>query len=138
MPELAQVEPPLQDVPAPPVAPRRPHVLVAHGDERVDDWYWLRDRNDPGVIAYLEAENAYTDAVLAPAAPLRQRLYQEIKSRIVEDDVSAPARKGCWWYYTRTFEGLQYVTHCRRHDAEGGAITALEAFAQVGRPGEEH
>ena len=68
--------------PTPPHAPRRPHVLSIHGDERVDDWYWLRERDDPDVIAYLEAENAYADAMLAPLVPLRERIFDEIKTRV--------------------------------------------------------
>ncbi len=61
---------------------------------RVDDWHWLRDRDDPAVIAYLEAENGYTDAMTAASAGLRERLYEQIKARIQEDDLSAPARHG--------------------------------------------
>jgi oligopeptidase B len=64
--------------PTPPQAPRRPHVLRNHGDERVDDWYWLRERDDPAVIAHLEAENAYAEAVLAPAAELRDRARRAV------------------------------------------------------------
>ena len=76
-----------------------------HGDERVDDWYWLRDRDDPDVIAYLEAENAYADAMLAPLAPLRDRIFDEISGRIQETDESAPVPYGPWEYTTRTVEG---------------------------------
>ena len=100
--------------PAPPVAPRRPTVLRHHGDERVDDWYWLRERDDPEVRAYLEAENAYTTAALAHLAPLRERLFEEIRGRIRENDASAPVAKGPHEYFTRTREGLQYPVHCRR------------------------
>ena len=91
---------------SPPRAPRRPHILTAHGDERIDDWYWLQDRTDPEVIAYLDAENAYTDEVLAPLKALQERLYAEMRARIQETDASAPNRKGPWWYYSRTVEGL--------------------------------
>jgi oligopeptidase B len=123
---------------AEPRAPRRPHPLVAHGDEREDDWYWLRDRADPEVIAYLEAENAYTRALLAPTEDLQRRLYEQLRSRIQESDTSAPARKGQWWYYSRTLEGQQYPIHCRRPDPkrELTALTALAA-AERGEPGEE-
>src|SRR5437879_1300536 len=75
-------------VPEPPRAPRRPTVLEKHGDQRVDDWYWLRDRDDPDVAAYLEAENAYTRAVMAPTEALRTRLFDEIVARIQETDLS--------------------------------------------------
>ena len=74
--------------PAPPAAPQRLHVLEAHGDRRIDPYHWLRDRQDPQVIAYLEAENAYTDAALAPHAQLTETLFKEIKGRIQEDDIS--------------------------------------------------
>ena len=73
----------------PPIAASRPKVLEAHGDRRVDPYYWLRDKQDPDVIAYLEAENAYTDAVLAGAGDLQDRLYREIVGRVPETDSSA-------------------------------------------------
>lgn len=98
----------------PPSAERRPETLRAHGDERVDDWRWLRDRDDPAVLAYLEAENDYARAALAHTDALQRRLFDEIKGRIQETDVSAPVRKGRWDYFTRTIEGLQYAIHGRR------------------------
>ncbi|MGQ0804596.1 MAG: S9 family peptidase [Actinomycetota bacterium] len=97
----------------PPLAPRRPYVLRAHGDERVDDWYWLRDRDDPEVRGYLEAENAYTEAETAHLEDLRKQLYDEIVNRVQETDVSAPVHKGEFEYFTRTFEDRQYGVHCR-------------------------
>jgi len=100
--------------PRPPDAPRRPHTLSIHGDERVDDWYWLRERDNPEVIAYLEAENTYADAVLAPLRELRDRIFDEIRSRIQETDESAPVPSGPWEYTTRTLEGRQYALHYRR------------------------
>ena len=85
--------------------------------EAEDDWEfeyeWLRDKEDPQVIAHLEAENAYTDAVLAAQEPLRERLFDEIKSRTKETDLSIPIRRDNWWYYARSFEGKQYGVHCR-------------------------
>ncbi|HEV2644057.1 MAG TPA: hypothetical protein VGT98_15200, partial [Candidatus Elarobacter sp.] len=102
------------DALTPPVARRDPHVLREHADERVDDWYWLRNRDDPEVIAYLEAENAYADAMLAPLMPLRTRIFDEIKARVQETDESAPVPDGPWEYTSRTQEGLQYGIHCRR------------------------
>ena len=110
--------------PTPPQAPRRPHVLSAHGDERVDDWYWLRDRDDPAVRVYLEAENAYAEAVLAPVAELRERIYGEIRARVQESDDSAPVPHGDWSYFSRTVEGLQYAMHYRR-PRTGGADQLL-------------
>jgi oligopeptidase B len=106
--------------PVPPRAPRHRKVLSEHGDERVDDWYWLRERDNPDVVTYLEAENAYADAVLAPTKPLEDRVFAEIKSRIQETDVSAPVRYGSWTYFTRTYEGKQYAVHCRRPRGEVG------------------
>lgn len=98
----------------PPVAVARPQVLEAHGDRRVDPYYWLRDRHDPEVIAYLEAENAYTEAVMADSAELKESLYREILGRIQETDSSAPVFFRGWWTYTRTVEGLDYEIYCRR------------------------
>ncbi|MBV9412150.1 MAG: S9 family peptidase, partial [Acidimicrobiia bacterium] len=110
----------------PPKAPRRPSELTAHGDTRVDDWYWLRDRDDPEVIAYLEAENEWTEQATAHTKALQDKLFEEIKGRIQETDVSAPAGFEGWWYYTRSFEGSQYGVHCRRPRAKGeSAATAL-------------
>jgi oligopeptidase B len=98
----------------PPVAPERPQVLEAHGDRRLDPYYWLREKQNAEVIAYLEAENAYTVAVTAPAADLQERLYREIVGRIQETDTSAPVFYKGWWTYTRTVEGLDYEIYCRR------------------------
>ena len=98
----------------PPQAERRPVRLEAHGDVRIDDWFWLRDKEDPEVIAHLEAENAYTEATMAGTAPLREALYDEMVARIEETDLSVPARKGPWLYYGRTVEGSSYAIHCRR------------------------
>jgi len=81
---------PLADVPQPPVAPRRPVTHLAHEDARPDDWHWLANRDDPAVVEYLETENAYADAVLGPTAPLQERLFEQIRSRVAETDVSAP------------------------------------------------
>ncbi|MGA2474645.1 MAG: oligopeptidase B, partial [Acidimicrobiales bacterium] len=99
---------------SPPSAPRRHHVVSAHGDDREDPWFWLRDRDDPEVLAYLQAENAYTDQETAPFGGLRDALFEEMKARIKETDMSVPARRGPWWYYSRTEEGKSYAIHCRR------------------------
>jgi len=98
----------------PPAAPERPHVLEANGDRRVDPYYWLREKQNPEVLAYLEAENAYADGVMAGAADLQDRLYHEIVGRVQETDTSAPTFFKGWWTYTRTVEGLDYEIHCRR------------------------
>jgi oligopeptidase B len=104
--------------PTAPRAPRRPHRLDGHGEVRIDDWYWLRDRSDPEVLAYLRAENAYTDAMLAPTLALQQRLFEEIKGRVAETDAGPPTRHGDWWYWARTVEGQQYRIMCRRPDPQ--------------------
>jgi len=102
------------DGPVPPVAERRPVTLEAHGDVRTDDWLWLRDKDDPAVIAHLEAENAYTEAVMGRTRVLQDALYAEMVARIEETDLSVPVRKGPWLYYSRTVEGSSYGIHCRR------------------------
>jgi oligopeptidase B len=111
--------------PTPPAAARRPHLLTEHGDERVDDWYWLRERDNPDVRAYLEAENAYADEVLAPVRGLRERIFDEIRGRVQETDETAPVPYGPWEYTTRTVEGLQYGIHSRRPRGGDAASAAL-------------
>jgi len=98
----------------PPLAEERPRTLVSHGDQRSDPWFWLRVREDPAVLPYLEAENAYTEEGLAPLDGLRTTLFEEMKARILETDMSVPSRRGPWWYYGRTEEGKNYAIHCRR------------------------
>ena len=98
----------------PPRAPQHPKVLRHHGDERVDEWYWLRERDNPEVLTYLEAENAYTKSALAHTEELQGRIFDEIKARVHETDATAPVPREHWEYFTRTVEGLQYAIHCRR------------------------
>ena len=100
--------------PTPPEARREPKTTALHGHTLQDDYAWMRDKSSPEVIAHLEAENAYTEAVMAPTQPLQDRLYREMLSHIKETDVSVPYRYGPWFYSTRTVEGLQYPIHCRR------------------------
>lgn len=97
----------------PPIAARRPHTREHHGDVFVDHYEWLRDKNNPDTIAHLERENAYADAQTAHLGELRDTLYDEIKSRTKEADMSVPVRRGRWWYYARTVTGQQYAVHCR-------------------------
>jgi oligopeptidase B len=104
-----------------PIPPRRPHALSIHGETRLDDWHWLRDRDDPAVIAHLEAENAHTAAWFAPREGLKQRLYDEMLARIQEDDDEVPWRKNGWWHWSRTAKGRQYETWLRRRDEPGAA-----------------
>jgi oligopeptidase B len=101
-------------LPEPPRAPARPVTLRHNEDVRVDPWFWLRERDNPAVRAYLEAENAYTQAALAHLADLRDRLYAEIVGRVRQTDASAPVRRGEFEYFVRTIEGRQYDVHCRR------------------------
>jgi oligopeptidase B len=114
---------PLTDAPQ---AARHATPLTHFGDTRVDDFFWLRDRDDPDVLAYLEAENEFATSALKSTEALRNQVYDEIVSRIEETDVSAPVRWGAWWYYTRTFEGRSYPVHCRRPLADGAFPTALD------------
>ena len=98
----------------PPFAKRIPKEIITHGDRRVDDYFWLRDKTNAEVIAYLEAENAYADAVMRPLQNLEQTLYREILGHLKETDTSAPVRRGEFFYYTRTEEGKNYAIHCRK------------------------
>jgi oligopeptidase B len=120
----------------PPVAPTHPHSVTLHGDTRVDDYFWLREKESPQVTAYLEAENAYAEERMAPTVELQRTLYDEILGRIQETDQSAPYRKGAFEYYHRTEEGKQYRTYCRRErgktDTEA-VLLDMNALAE-GRP----
>jgi oligopeptidase B len=100
-------------LPEPPVARRVPHVGSIHGHTWTDDYFWLRHREDPAVLAYLEAENRYTDAVMAPTEALREQLFTEMRARIKESDLSVPERIDGWLYYHRTETGAQYPIYCR-------------------------
>ena len=100
--------------PSPPTARKHPTQTLVHGVALSDNYAWLRDKQNPEVTDYLDAENAYADAVMAPLAPLREDLYQEMLSHMKQTDVSVPYRDGAWWYYARTEEGLQYAIHCRK------------------------
>lgn len=99
--------------PVPPTAKRVEHRREHHGDVFVDPYEWLRDKADPEVIAYLEAENSYVDRMTDHQEPLRQKIFDEIKARTKETDLSVPTRQGDWWYYARTYEGKQYRVQCR-------------------------
>jgi oligopeptidase B len=100
--------------PVAPTAERRPQERTHHGDTFVDDYEWLRDKESPDTLAYLEAENAYTQARTSHLEPLRERIFEEIKARTQETDLSVPVRIGGFWYYSRTIEGKQYGLSCRR------------------------
>src|SRR6185312_2993436 len=104
----------------PPVAAKVPVERTHHGDTFIDEYEWLRQKDNPDVIAHLEAENAYTEAVTAGQQDLREAIFAEIKERTEETDLSVPARKRGWWYFTRTAEGQQYAIHCRVAATETG------------------
>ena len=130
-----------QQLPPPPDAAKKPHtVKTPHGAERQDEYYWLRDdkREDKAVLAYLEAENAYADAVMAPLEPVEDRLYEEIVGRIKQDDASVPFRERGYWYYSRFEAGQDYPVHARRKDGAGvDAASILKANEARDFAGEE-
>ncbi len=109
----------------PPVAKRIPKRIAMHGETRVDDYFWLRGKENPEVIAYLEAENGYTSQIMAPTEALQKKLYDEILGRIQQTDLSVPARIGDFFYYTRTEEGRPYSIYCRKPGSLDGAEQVL-------------
>jgi oligopeptidase B len=119
---LAAPDEPRATTPQPPVANKVPRVDEIHGDHRVDDYFWMRDKQNPDVARYLEAENAYTDAVMKPTEGLQEALYKEMLARIKETDVNVPYRKGGYFYYSRTEQGKQYPIYCRKR----GSLDAPE------------
>jgi oligopeptidase B len=108
-------------LPAPPVAKEVPKITEIHGRNLLDDYFWLRDKKNPEVKAYLEAENAYTDAVMKPTEPLQRHLYDEMLSRIKETDVDVPYKDGDYFYYSRTETGKQYPIRCRKKNSVNAA-----------------
>lgn len=110
----------------PPVAEKHPHVHSLHGDRRIDNYFWLRDRHNPTVIAYLEAENTYTSAMMRHTESLQAALYDEMLSRIQETDLSVPYRKGDYYYYTRTETGKAYPIHCRKRGIDAPEEVLLD------------
>ena len=105
-----------------PAAKRVPHEMTVHGDTRVDPYFWLRDRNDPDTIAYLETENRYTESVMKPTEALQATLYAEMLGRIQQTDSTVPLKRDDYYYYTRTEEGKQYALYCRKHAPAGTAL----------------
>jgi oligopeptidase B len=114
-------------VPPPPSARQIPSKRTHHGDTVIDPYAWLADPQDPETIAYLEAENAYMTALTSGLEGLRSAIFDEIKARTQETDLSVPVRKGGWWRYARTVEGQQYAIHCRRRVLDGEVAPPLPA-----------
>ncbi|TFD26353.1 S9 family peptidase [Cryobacterium cryoconiti] len=107
----------------PPRAARKPQQRIFHNDVFTDDYEWMRDKDSPEVIAHLEAENTFTDARTAHLSLLQEQVFEEIKGRTQETDLSVPVRQGAWWYYTRTVEGQEYGIHCRAPISDPGDWT---------------
>ena len=101
------------------MAPKHSIILSKHGDKRADDYVWLRHKQDQAVLDYLQAENAYAEAVTRPLQPFKDTLYREMVGRIQETDLSVPYRLRGWLYYSRTEAGKQYPILCRKSAAEG-------------------
>jgi oligopeptidase B len=119
--------------PRPPIARREPHPTTIHGRKLEDDYFWLRQKGTPAVESYLQAENAYTLAVMKPTQALQDTLYREMLARVQEDDATVPHRKNGWYYYKRTEKGKQYPIFCRKRaggaakdDLVGATATAPE------------
>jgi oligopeptidase B len=113
-----------ETLPAPPIAKKVPKLDVVHGDRLVDDYYWLREKSNPEVAAYLEAENAFAASVMKPTEALQESLYKEMLGHLKETDLSVPYRNGNYHYYSRTEEGKQYPIYCRK-------LSSLDAPEQV-------
>ena len=130
--------------PVPPKAAIRPHAMTMHGHTRIDNYYWLNERENPEVIAYLEAENQYADACLKHTELLQEQLYKEIIGRIKQDDNSVPIRIRDYYHYTRFEEGKEYPVYCRKkHSLEapeeiildGNQLAEGHAFFEIGEVG---
>ncbi|HEX7502143.1 MAG TPA: S9 family peptidase [Acidobacteriota bacterium] len=126
---------------APPAAKKVAKELVMHGHTRMDEYYWLKQRDNPEVIAYLQAENDYTDAVMKPAAALRETLYQEMVGRVQQTDMSVPYFQNGYWYYTRFEKGKDYPVYCRKKKSlrgseqvmlDGNRMAAGEKYFNIG------
>ncbi|MDZ4353184.1 MAG: S9 family peptidase [Arthrobacter sp.] len=132
---------PVQPNPQPPVAKKIPALRTHHGDAFEDNYEWLRDKESAEVVELLKAENSYQEAVTAHQEPLREAIFQEIKGRTQETDLSVPNRKDGWWYYTRSVEGKEYGIQCRVRAQDTGDRVAdwTPPAVEVGieMPGEE-
>jgi oligopeptidase B len=124
-----------QTAPTPPAAPRVDHREVRHGATVVDEYYWLREKSNPKVVEYLEAENAYTEAMTKGLQPFRDALYQEMLGRIKQTDLSVPTPRRGYLYYSRTEEGKQYPIQCRR---KGSMQSPEEVLLDLNELGKDH
>jgi oligopeptidase B len=121
----------------PPVAKRIDQQREYHGDVFIDPYEWLRDKENPEVVDYLKAENDYTEHATSDQAPLRQKIFDEIKARTKETDLSVPTRRGEWWYYGRSFEGKQYSVQCRCPVVDPDDWTPPQFDEETEIPGEQ-
>jgi oligopeptidase B len=137
------------ELPQPPRAKVLPKPITHHGDTRIDNYFWLREKQNPDVAAYLKAENRYTEAVMKPAADLQKQLYEEMVARIKEDDSTVPYRYGGYLYYSRTEKGKQYSLYCRKEGGpqapeqlliDGNTLAAGKEYFRVGnyQPSPDH
>jgi oligopeptidase B len=126
---------------APPIAKVLPKTITLHGDARVDNYFWLRDRDNQATIQYLDAENRYTEAIMKHTGALQSKLYAEMLGRIKQTDLSVPTKRDDYFYYTRTVEGQQYPIFCRKHGSvqaaeeillDGNAMAAGKKYFRVG------
>jgi oligopeptidase B len=134
---------PDRGLPVPPVAAKQPYQVPSPNGARRDDYYWLRDdtRKSAEVLGYLNQENAYRDAVMAPTDALQQKLYDELVGRIKPDDSTVPVHEHGYWYYTRFEPGLDYPVYCRRKGSiaapeqvmlDGNQMAKSHEFFQIG------
>jgi len=110
------------------MAEKKPKTTNIHGTTLVDDYFWLREKTNPAVLAHLQAEDAYTQTVMKPTEALQEKLYKEMLSHIKQTDTNVPYRSGNYFYYTRTEEGKQYPIFCRK---KGSAEAPEEVVIDV-------
>src|SRR5688572_18982795 len=119
--------------PTPPIATKKPKEIVTHGDKRIDDYFWLREKTNKQVIAYLNAENEYADQIMAGTEKFQNKLYKEILGHLKQTDQSAPVRRGEFYYYRRTEKGKNYPIFCRKKrslDAKEEVILDVNKIAK--------
>ena len=133
----------------PPAAALQPRTFSLHGDKRFDNYFWLREKSNPAVIDYLNAENRYTETAMQRTEALQKKLYDEILGRIKQTDLSVPVREGGYFYFTRTEEGKQYAIQCRKKGSldapeevlvDGNVLASGEKYFRIGvfRPSPDH